>query len=457
MKSPRNAVLLLLLAVLLAGCGDPTPVPPLPTGTALAQPSPDQPTATATLPLISLLTATPQEVLAPPTSTPPGLTTVSLTTTPPPLPATALPSSTPIILVQPSNTPAPTVTLKPAPTNTAPAPPTNTPPPPTNTPPPVPTSTPSPAPTSTPLPATATALPPTNTPLPLPSDTPQPPTATPKPEFSGLLVGRGNDTNLYVVEPNSDAPRLLTSVSGVINGGQPRNPRWSTDGSVVVFWVRDTSRGSFIFTVNADGSNRRQLIDAGDKRLRTPKRSRDHLQVQNPVWSPDGRYIAFSSIYDNGDGNYWVISADGESLRQLTRWADGLGPDNSPVLQEWSPDGSVIAIQTKSDRISLISQRGGDEQFVTNGFLGGWGPGGRLYLGKNGDTSFDSVIYSVNGDGGDLQAFAAGALSGATPRWSPDGKYIYYAATRNGYSLANADGSSQRPFKTGSLTEVDWR
>lgn len=282
------------------------------------------------------------------------------------------------------------------------------------------------------------------------------PTNTPKPEFGGLLVGRGNDTNLYLVEPGSDNVRLLVSVGDLVPGGQPRNPRWARDGSAIVFWVRDAG-GSAIFVVNADGSNLRRVIADSDSRLRPAQRKRERLQVQNPGWSPDGSAIVFSAVFDDGSGNYWVIGVDGDGLRPLTSWPEKAGADYTPVTQEWSPDGSVIALQTKSDRINFISPRGGNGAFVTNGFLGGWGLDGRLYLGKNGDTSLDSVVYSVNLDGGDLQPFAEGALTGADPRWSGDGKHIYYAISRTTYNVAEADGSRRRPLKAAGLFELDWR
>ncbi|MFZ0230424.1 MAG: hypothetical protein WAL41_26550, partial [Mycobacterium sp.] len=102
----------------------------------------------------------------------------------------------------------------------------------------------------------------------------------------------------------------------------------SPDGGMVVFTLRtdDFARGKrlrHIWLMSADGSNARQFT-SGEK------------GEASPMWSPDGKSIAFISSRD-GDDNLYVISMNGGEARKLTSISTGV---SDPV---WSPDGKSIA------------------------------------------------------------------------------------------------------------------
>jgi dipeptidyl aminopeptidase/acylaminoacyl peptidase len=96
-----------------------------------------------------------------------------------------------------------------------------------------------------------------------------------------------------------------------------------------------------------------------------------------PVWSPDGKLIAFTSNRTaDPDSNYntdiWVVTAGnpdrGQTLLQITT---NPGPDTSPT---WSPDGELIAHVSATDtaavlyatnHLAVASARGGDVKVLT--------------------------------------------------------------------------------------------
>jgi TolB protein len=89
----------------------------------------------------------------------------------------------------------------------------------------------------------------------------------------------------------------------------------------------DLYRGSGLFIINEDGSGLTALPYApgGDF---------------DPVWSPDGTKIAFTSMQNNGrPGIYTITLADGS----VERLSDKYSYDRQPY---WSPDGSQLAFVT---------------------------------------------------------------------------------------------------------------
>ena len=58
-----------------------------------------------------------------------------------------------------------------------------------------------------------------------------------------------------------------------------------------------------------------------------------------PVWSPDGRRIAFDSTRD-GNWEIYTMAVDGSDVRRLTNHE---AADTRP---NWSPDGQWIAFQS---------------------------------------------------------------------------------------------------------------
>jgi TolB protein len=148
-------------------------------------------------------------------------------------------------------------------------------------------------------------------------------------------------------------PVLFVSERGGVRslGHYGTNPVWSPDGKRIAFEYNGD-----VFTVGADGRGRRLLV-------------RSALQ---PAWSPDGDSIAYASSGANVD--VYVAGVDGSHPRRLTH---GRGVDDTPT---WSPDGRRIAYSSQrwcavrtlpgcSTQVFVMGRDGGRKRRLTSSWF----------------------------------------------------------------------------------------
>ena len=125
-------------------------------------------------------------------------------------------------------------------------------------------------------------------------------------------------SDVFVMNPDGSGQERLTSDPSWESG-----PAWSPAGQKIAF-ARGFGGNAAIYAMNADGSEQRKL---------TSEASGGEL-----AWSPLGNKIAFVSRRD-GNAEIYRMNADGSGLRRLTR---NTVRDRNPV---WSPDGRRIAFE----------------------------------------------------------------------------------------------------------------
>jgi hypothetical protein len=278
----------------------------------------------------------------------------------------------------------------------------------------------------------------------------------------GAFPGRNGQLAVggEIVNPDGTARRPFVPGSGVV---------WSADGMRVAF---NTSAG--IAVAGADGDDVRVI-------------SADSLDV-DPAWSPDGERIAFSRPVLVGEfesPEIFTMRADGSDRRQLTFFDVARGPTErfSPA---WSPDGATIVfVEHQFGCLTALAAVRADgspapvpfpyDPSIEQVFDPDWSPGsdGLAFVITNACVHQPgSVIIGPSGAG--LVGFdpnACGPPSDECPWFenrfpvvSPDGTQVAYWQVpvslegSAGARVIAVDGSADRLLAAGTgFLSIDWR
>jgi serine/threonine-protein kinase len=158
-------------------------------------------------------------------------------------------------------------------------------------------------------------------------------------------------------------------------------------------------------------------------------------------FSPDGQRLAMD-IRDRDEADVWIYEWAHDTMYRLT---SNPGQDISPV---WSPDGRWIAFaSTRGDQRTpnIYCQRAdgtGEVLRLTESaspqFPSSWHPSGRFLAFTDGRGRVHTSILELEGDTsagwkpGKTTALAESTATQANPAFSPDGKWLAYGSTETG-------------------------
>ncbi|MDE6533113.1 MAG: PDZ domain-containing protein [Muribaculaceae bacterium] len=235
-------------------------------------------------------------------------------------------------------------------------------------------------------------------------------------------------------------PMLLAAVAGGASAVEPmwvRDVKLSPDGGRVAFVYKGA-----IYTVPS----------AGGKAVRLT--SGEHYDC-TPVWSPDGKRIAFSSDR-NGGTDIYIMNDDGSAPRRLT-WnsaaetpeaftADGKSVIFSAMIQD--PASSVLApVRVNSELYTVPVDGGRIEQLLatpaahvsavpgTDMFVFEDVKGNEDEWRKHHTSSVTRDIWTWSPSGGKFSNLTSRAGEDREPAPSADGKTVYFLSERDGGSF----------------------
>jgi Tol biopolymer transport system component len=285
---------------------------------------------------------------------------------------------------------------------------------------------------------------------------------TGQPESQGLIafvssrhdpVSMPANGDLYLMNADGTNVRRLTQFPS-----WQLEPAWSPDGRYLAFTSREADGIYLDIQIH--------LMDVEvvlrDRRCHTTmevcpgvrRLTNSLLPLGSPNWSPDGQWI----VYESGIDQYeiFIVSFDGTEIRQLTQ------NDVADRWPSWSPDGDKIVYSSVVEGRLEIFVMGVDGQNPTQltrdvgGLFPAWSRDG-AQIAFAGYRNNRGGIYLMDADGQNQRVLVESEGSLFHPTWSRDGQYIVYEATYSGGSeifVVDTSGENVRRLTNNGVSDL---
>jgi eukaryotic-like serine/threonine-protein kinase len=139
--------------------------------------------------------------------------------------------------------------------------------------------------------------------------------------------------SLYIINYDGSGLQALSTVPG-----GDFEPDWAPDGTHIAFTSLRTGHMQ-IYSYDLSNGITTRLV-------RTPQGQ----DARQPVWSHDGKQIAYAMRRNGSAYQIWIMTSTGEDERQLVRSGDQF----SDMHPEWSPDGNLLLFhQTPANKFAF--------------------------------------------------------------------------------------------------------
>ena len=255
----------------------------------------------------------------------------------------------------------------------------------------------------------------------------------------GLLVfGSGGSGDLQLVWMDRAAKQIsiivdkITNLQGARLSPQGDRVALQIDAGVNDIWVMDLARGV------------RTRLTFGP------------VANIGPVWSPDGKWIAYTSSR-NGHYNLYRKPSDGSGAEEILLTED---QQTQTEVDDWSRDGKYLIYSRPISggwQIWALPLEGERKPWlvIPRGSHGQLSPDGHWLAYSSGESgAIEVYVVAFGGGQGKWQVSARG---GAAPQWSKDGKELYYMdATYNLFVVPVKDAGGALQFGAAQTLISGW-
>ena len=261
-------------------------------------------------------------------------------------------------------------------------------------------------------------------------------------DFGFLPAWSPDGKEIAFCKTNFEDPSALYNSSGAIwvlnlASGEKREifsqdsyqPGWSPNGERIAFWTVGDGGTRSIKTVSRTGGEAVVVTD-------------NSLLDWNPVWSPDGKYLYFSSNR-GGSMNFWRVKIDEKSGVPQANPEPFTTPSTYSGYLAFSPNGKTFAYVQTVNSSNIVQAEFNPNTETIAAKTTDITQSGRIdrnpSVSPDGEwIAFDAIkdkqedLFLMKPDGSNLRQLTNDIDKDRAPRWSPDGKKLMFYSNRSG-------------------------